>query len=63
MITDSLDFIKSYIDLLNESLKGVGGSLTKLQKAWLAFCLTAIPSSVFCTMKSETKFDQFATTS
>jgi DDE superfamily endonuclease len=42
MITDALDFIKSYIDLLNESLKGVGGSLTKLQKAWLAFCLTAM---------------------
>ena len=42
MINEALDFIKSYIDLLNESLKGVGGSLTKLQKAWLAFCLTAM---------------------
>jgi hypothetical protein len=42
MLSDSLDFIKLYIDLLNESLKEVGGSLTKCQKAWLAFCLTAM---------------------
>ncbi|MCX6990681.1 MAG: transposase [Chlamydiae bacterium] len=42
MIANALGFIKSYTDLLNESLKGVGGSLTKSQKAWLAFCLTAM---------------------
>jgi hypothetical protein len=42
MIKEALDFIKLYIDLLDESLKGVGGSLTKSQKAWLAFCLTAM---------------------
>ncbi len=37
MLKDSLDFIKLYIDSLNESLKEVGGSLTKPQKAWLSF--------------------------
>lgn len=37
-----MDFVRLYIDLLNESLKGVGGSLTKSQKAWMAFCLTAM---------------------
>lgn len=42
MLANALDFIKFYIDLLNESLKDVGGSLTKAQKAWLAFCLTAM---------------------
>ena len=42
MIANALDFIREYIDLLNDSLKGVGGSLTKSQKAWLAFCLTAM---------------------
>ncbi|NGX34945.1 MAG: hypothetical protein K1060chlam1_01307, partial [Candidatus Anoxychlamydiales bacterium] len=42
MLKKALDFIRLYIDLLNESLKGVGGSLTKSQKAWLAFCLTAM---------------------
>jgi hypothetical protein len=45
MIKDALDFIKLYIDLLDESLKGVGGSLTKCQKAWLSFCLTAMIST------------------
>jgi hypothetical protein len=42
MLNNALDFIRLYIDLLNESLKGVGGSLTKSQKAWLSFCLTAM---------------------
>ena len=42
MIKDSLDFIKLYIDMLNESLKGVDGSLTRSQKAWISFCLTAM---------------------
>lgn len=42
MLQDALGFIKSYIDLLDESLRGVGGSLTKSQKAWLSFCLTAM---------------------
>ena len=42
MLKNALDFIRLYIDLLNESLKGIGGSLTKSQKAWLAFCLTAM---------------------
>jgi len=42
MLENALDFIKSYIDLLNESLKDVDGKLTKSQKAWLAFCLTAM---------------------
>ena len=42
MLENALDFIKLYIDSLNESLKEVGGSLTKSQKAWFAFCLTAM---------------------
>ena len=42
MIAKAVDFVRQYIDLLNDSLKGVGGSLTKSQKAWLAFCLTAM---------------------
>ena len=42
MIANALDFIRTFIDLLDESLKGVGGRLTKSQKAWLAFCLTAM---------------------
>jgi hypothetical protein len=42
MIDNALDFARQYIDLLNDSLKGVGGSLTKSQRAWLAFCLTAM---------------------
>ena len=42
MLANALDFIRFYIDLLNESLKEIGGSLTKSQKAWLAFCLTAM---------------------
>lgn len=42
MIANALDFIRTYIEYLNESLKEVGGSLTKSQKAWLAFCLTAM---------------------
>ena len=36
MIANALDFIRTYIEYLNESLKEVGGSLTKSQKAWLA---------------------------
>jgi hypothetical protein len=42
MIKNALDFIEMYINMLNESLKGIGGSLTKSQKAWLGFCLTAM---------------------
>ena len=42
MLENALGFIRLYIDLLNDSLKGVGGNLTKTQKAWLAFCLTAM---------------------
>lgn len=42
MLSEALDFVKSYIDLLNQSLEQVGGHLTKIQKAWLAFCLTAM---------------------
>mgnify|MGYP000355521451 FL=1 len=42
MIKNALDFVEKYIDLLNESLKGVGGNLTKSQKAWISFCLTAM---------------------
>ena len=42
MIKNALDFIGMYINMLNESLKGIGGSLTKSQKASLVFCLTAM---------------------
>lgn len=42
MIVNALDFIRSYIDLLNESLKDIGGSLTRSQRAWMSFCLTAM---------------------
>src|SRR5438132_14148656 len=42
MIKNALDFIEKYIDLLNEPLKGVGGNLSKSQKAWISFCLTAM---------------------
>lgn len=42
MLTEALDFVKSYLDGLDDSLKTVGGRLTKAQKAWLAFCLTAM---------------------
>lgn len=42
MLTRALDFVNNYLDLLDGSLKEVGGRLTKAQKAWLAFCLTAM---------------------
>jgi hypothetical protein len=42
MLTEALDFVKSYLDNLDDSLKAVGGRLTRTQKAWLAFCLTAM---------------------
>jgi hypothetical protein len=42
MLTNPLHFVKLYLDLLNDSLKEVGGRLTKAQMAWLAFCLTAM---------------------
>ncbi len=43
MLSEALDFCKGeYIDLLNQSLKTVGGSLTNAQRAWLVFCLTAM---------------------
>ena len=42
MLENSLDFISAYIDFLNKSLKEIGGCSTKSQKAWLAFCLTAM---------------------
>jgi hypothetical protein len=32
MPSEALDFIKSYMDLLNQSLEQVGGHLTKTQK-------------------------------
>ncbi len=31
MLTDALDFVKSYLDNLNDSLKAVGGRLTMTQ--------------------------------
>src|SRR3989337_4538734 len=42
MLSEALDFVKLYIDLLNQSLNSVGGRLTKTQRAWIAFCLTAM---------------------
>jgi len=42
MLSEALDFVESYIDLLSQSLNAVGGRLTKTQKAWLGFCLTAM---------------------
>jgi len=42
MIKSALDFIEKHINMLNESLKDVGGNLTKSQKAWISFCLTAM---------------------
>lgn len=42
MLTETLDFVKLYLDGLHDSLKTVGGRLTKAQKAWLGFCLTAM---------------------
>src|SRR5437867_3462685 len=42
MLSEALDFVRLYIDLLNQSLGTLGGRLTKTQKAWLAFCLTAM---------------------
>ena len=42
MLTEALDFVKSYLDGLDDSLKTIGGRFTKTQKAWLAFCLTAM---------------------
>ena len=42
MLTEALDFVRFYLDSLDESLKAIGGRLTKTQKAWLAFCLTAM---------------------
>ena len=34
MLSEALDFVKEYIDLLNQSLNAVGGRLTGAQKAW-----------------------------
>ncbi len=42
MLTESLDFVKVYLDRLDDALKTIGGRLTRAQKAWLAFCLTAM---------------------
>lgn len=42
MLTDTLDFVKLYIELLNNSLLTINGSLSRTQQIWLGFCLTAI---------------------
>ncbi len=41
MLSETLDFIKIYIVLLEKSLNSLGGSLTKRQKLWLGFGMTA----------------------
>src|ERR1700682_5925103 len=44
MINEPLDFIKEFIDLLDEGLKKHDSnySLSNLQKKWLCFCLMGI---------------------
>ena len=42
MLTDTLEFVKLYIELLNNSLMTIDGSLSRTQRVWLGFCLTAI---------------------
>jgi hypothetical protein len=42
MLSDSLSFIKTYLELLDKSLNTLGGRLTKIQKLWLGFCITAM---------------------
>jgi hypothetical protein len=42
MLIENLEFVKKYLASLEDSLQSIGGRLTKPQKAWLAFCLTAM---------------------
>jgi len=43
LIDTPLPFVKAYIDELNNTLNQQAGCrLTRLQKAWLCFCLMAI---------------------
>lgn len=42
MLSESLPFVKTYLELLDQSLNTLGGRLTKTQKFWLGFCITAI---------------------
>lgn len=42
MLTETLDFVKLYVELLNQSLMTMNGKLSRSQRAWLSFCLTAI---------------------
>jgi DDE superfamily endonuclease len=42
MLTETLDFVKLYIELLNNSLMAMNGKLSRTQQIWLGFCLTAI---------------------
>lgn len=42
MLTETLEFVKLYIDLLNKSLAAMNGKLSRAQQAWLCFCLTAM---------------------
>lgn len=42
MLTEPLIFVQLYIDSLDRSLKDFNGKLTRAQKLWLGFCLTAI---------------------
>jgi hypothetical protein len=37
MLANALDFIKQYIDLLSDPLKGVGGSLTQKYRLQILF--------------------------
>jgi hypothetical protein len=43
MLPDTLDFIKLYLELLNQSLVTLGTKpLSKSQKAWFGFCIMAV---------------------
>lgn len=42
MLTETLSFVKLYVELLDKSLRTMNGRLTRSQRIWLSFCLTAI---------------------
>lgn len=42
MLTETLDFVQLYIELLDKSLRKMKGRLSRSQRIWLGFCLTAI---------------------
>ena len=42
MLTETLNFVRIYIGLLDKSLRTINGHLSQSQRIWLGFCLTAI---------------------